>query len=62
MTVPDIIEEYEIPQEFHEALWKAYEEGAKRGFIDASIADFNTAQRGESLTPSNQQVGKEEVR
>lgn len=41
MTVEDIASKYEIPQEYFDALWEAYIEGTKRGFIDASIKDFN---------------------
>jgi hypothetical protein len=37
MTVADIIEKFEIPKEYHDALWEAYTEGMKKGFIDASI-------------------------
>lgn len=39
--VDKIIEKYEIPEEYHEAIWAAYEEGAKRGFIKASIPYIN---------------------
>jgi hypothetical protein len=37
MTVPEIVDKFEVPQEYHNALWEAYSEGAKRGFIDAGI-------------------------
>ena len=30
MTVPEIIEKYEIPKDYHKALWEAYEAGADR--------------------------------
>jgi hypothetical protein len=30
MTVPEIIDKYEIPKEYHKALWEAYESGADR--------------------------------
>lgn len=38
MTIDDIILRYEIPREFHKAVWSAYEEGLKRGYITASLA------------------------
>ena len=41
--IDNIIEKYEVPAEFYEALWDAYQEGVKRGFIDASIKAFNEA-------------------
>lgn len=28
----EIIEKYEVPQEYHNALWAAYEAGAEMGF------------------------------
>ena len=28
----EIIEKYEVPREFHNALWAAYEAGAEMGF------------------------------
>jgi hypothetical protein len=36
-----IIQKYEVPKEYIDALCDAYEAGAKRGFIDGSIAQFN---------------------
>lgn len=38
MTVEDLINKYEVPQEYHEALREAYQEGSKRGYITAGIA------------------------
>lgn len=32
----EIIEKYEVPQEFHNALWAAYEAGAEMGFWKAA--------------------------
>lgn len=37
----DIIDKYEVPKEYHEAIFEAYAEGAKRGFIKASVAQVN---------------------
>lgn len=44
MTATEIIEKYEIPKEFWDAIFEAYTEGAKRGFIESSITQFNLAQ------------------
>ncbi len=33
--IDKIVQKYEVPQEFHEALWKAYEAGAEYGFFKA---------------------------
>ena len=41
MTAAEIIEKYEIPKEYWEAIFEAYAEGAKRGFIESSIAALN---------------------
>ncbi len=41
MTAGEIIEKYEVPKEYFEAVFEAYAEGAKRGYIQASIAAFN---------------------
>jgi hypothetical protein len=41
--IDKIVQKYEVPQEYFDALWDAYQEGAKRGFITASIEDFNKA-------------------
>lgn len=35
--VAKLAEKFEIPEEYHHVLWEAYSEGAKRGFIDASL-------------------------
>ena len=35
-----MIDKYEVPKEYHEAVFEAYLEGAKRGFIDASIKEL----------------------
>lgn len=37
MKAADIIDMYEVPEEFHDAVFEAYAEGAKRGFIDAQL-------------------------
>ena len=39
----NIIEKYEVPKEFHEALIDAYTAGTKRGYIDASINTLNNS-------------------
>ena len=31
----EIVEKYEVPQEYHNALWAAYEAGAEMGFWKA---------------------------
>jgi hypothetical protein len=31
----EVIQKYEVPQEFHSALWAAYEAGAEMGFWKA---------------------------
>lgn len=31
----EIVEKYEVPQEYHAALWAAYEAGADMGFFKA---------------------------
>jgi len=31
----EIIDKYEVPEEFHNALWAAYEAGANMGFFKA---------------------------
>ena len=31
----EIVEKYEVPQEYHSALWAAYETGAEMGFWKA---------------------------
>lgn len=36
-TILDIIDRFEVPPEYHDALWEAYQEGAKRGFIDGTL-------------------------
>jgi hypothetical protein len=43
MTAAEIIEKYEVPKEWFEVIFEAYAEGAKRGYIDASIAAFNAS-------------------
>jgi len=35
--VPELISKYEIPVEYHVAMWEAYKEGVKRGFIEAMV-------------------------
>ena len=32
----EIVEKYEVPQEYHAALWAAYEAGAEMGFWKAT--------------------------
>lgn len=49
MTVPDLISKYEVPAELHDALWEAYQEGVKRGFIAASIENFNATNNESDL-------------
>lgn len=46
MSVLDIIDRHEIPEEYHDAVWEAYQEGAKRGFINAYL-------EGNDLHPSD---------
>jgi hypothetical protein len=41
MTATEIIEKYEVPQEFHEAIFEAYIEDSKRGFIEGAIDTYN---------------------
>ena len=31
----EIVEQFEVPQEFHNALWEAYSAGAEMGFFKA---------------------------
>lgn len=37
VTAGEIIEKFEVPKDLHEAVFEAYAEGVKRGFIRASI-------------------------
>jgi hypothetical protein len=37
----NIIDKYEVPKQYFDALWDAYEAGHKRGFISGSIDVFN---------------------
>lgn len=38
----EIVEKYEVPREYHNALWAAYEAGAEMGFWKATEATFPT--------------------
>lgn len=49
MKAAEIIEKYEVPKEFHEAVFEAYAEGSKRGYIAAASASVN-AQYHDQLT------------
>lgn len=31
--VANLIEQFEIPEEYHHAMWEAYSQGAQRGFM-----------------------------
>jgi hypothetical protein len=50
MTAAEIIEKYEVPKEWFEVVFEAYAEGAKRGYIEGSIAAYNAAATTEAKT------------
>ncbi len=39
MNVTDIIERYEVPKELWDAIFEAYIEGSKHGFIQGAISE-----------------------
>lgn len=51
ITVAEIIDKYEIPQELHAAIWQAFEDGTEYGFWKAvnsvAIPAVNDAMREE---------------
>lgn len=36
--VARLIEQFEIPEEYHHAIWEAYSEGVKRGYIKGALS------------------------
>lgn len=54
----EIVEKYEVPQEYHAALWAAYEAGAEMGFFKAIgridlLATSRKANTDAANAPSN---------
>lgn len=58
----DIIEQFEIPEEYHHAIWEAYSDGAEYGFFKALGQDLHpTTELSQQDTPktvSQQRRGK----
>lgn len=46
----EIVEKYEVPREYHDALWAAYEAGAEMGFWKATDAQLGAKVSGERKT------------
>jgi hypothetical protein len=48
MRPQDIIEQFEIPEEYHHAIWEAYSAGADYGFFRALGKDLHPTPRADT--------------
>lgn len=53
----EIVEKYEVPYEYHAALWAAYEAGAELGFWKgAGVTDLPTERSSQTEANSEAQI------